>query len=237
MVQLLSKIELHTRPHRLGPEYRMVMDYVKLLLDEFDDENSRLSIFIEPRIGASYPDLVAVYWNSRIACGWSDLRKQITSNDLRIVHYLWTTGEMPDNLFKDRFSDYDKSLVRLVDAGVFKKSSCGFEIDRASNFAVQRIVAIEGKINGWQEGLNQALLNTCFASESYLLLAKWPKCQQELKATALRLGIGLIEPEMPLEYSHVIPQTMPVPGSQASWMFNEWCWHYFSEGPVYDADY
>lgn len=219
---------LSCRPRRLGPEYTMIMDYAELLIEEPMAEQKELTIFIEPKIGTSYPDLVAVYWTPQRAANWNQNRKKLTAEDLKVLHCIWSAGIAPSKSLQDRFNNFFKSVNKLVDAGILLDIDGQISIDRESIFAIDNIIAIEGKIHSWQEGLSQALQNTWFASESYLLLNKWPRTDSLLMSQAELMGVGLLEPDMPFEYARVAPIHQSLPGSHASWLFNEWCWQYFS---------
>ncbi len=88
-----------------------------------------------------------------------------------------------------------------------------------SCFAVQRIIAIEAKIDNWRRALRQAAMNLWFASSSFVLLPPSRKTD-EVESHAEQLGVKI--------WTH--GSTFSVTGSNvgprsyASWLFNEWAW-------------
>src|SRR5581483_8234047 len=85
------------------------------------------------------------------------------------------------------------------------------------------------------EGLRQAFQNTWFASESYLLLPRVPRCS-DLKKEAARFGVGVAEQNKPLYRSGVRPRRQHIPLSYASWLFNEWAWRVGNLDPAPGED-
>ena len=90
-------------------------------------------------------------------------------------------------------------------------------------FAVQRLIAIEAKIDDWKTGLQQAVRNTWFASESYLLLERVVN-REPLLSEALQFGVGVVCRDQPLDSAEARARHEQIPSSYASWLFNEWCW-------------
>ena len=88
-------------------------------------------------------------------------------------------------------------------------------------FAVRRIISIEAKMNEFSAALEQAYLNTWFASHSYVLLPKVPKKESLINA-AKTLGIGIWAKD--IELVEAPSQQEILPRSYASWLFNEWAW-------------
>lgn len=89
------------------------------------------------------------------------------------------------------------------------------------SFAASKIIAVEAKIGKWAEVLNQALLNTWFASKSYVLVPRLPSGQQ--LAEAKRLGIGVCSMD-DQGVKEVASESARLPRSYASWVLNDWAW-------------
>lgn len=207
-----------------GPELNLVNEYLATHLPP-PPAGQMLTVFLEPQIESGFPDLVAVYWSERIACGWDARRARLTAADIRVAHFLATDGrgdlETLDHYFRSQVS---ATLDRLHAADMIRRHRSGW-LTRSlrSIFAVRRLIAIEAKVTNPFEGLHQALQNTWFASESYLLLPKLPKkaCFSEVAA---RFGVGVAERGLPLHRCGVRPRRQQIPLSYASWLFNEWAW-------------
>jgi hypothetical protein len=90
------------------------------------------------------------------------------------------------------------------------------------SFAVRRIIAVEAKVAEWAAALDQASLNTWFASESYVLVPHVPRGER-LLAAAKSLGVGVWARNSKAKYA-VSTSSANLPRSYASWLFNEWVW-------------
>jgi hypothetical protein len=79
------------RRQRGGPE--------RALIDWFLGNDSvrvpsgcRLTIFQEPRLESGFADLVIVFWRERQTWEWNPARAKLTSEDIRLLHYLHHNG-------------------------------------------------------------------------------------------------------------------------------------------------
>jgi hypothetical protein len=211
------------RPTR-GPEYELVEAYVQSKLPPPPQGQTR-TVFVEPRISSGFPDIVVVYWHVATAQRWSGSRTKLTPLDLRVVHYLATTGPADISQLQTVFSHGIRTaLTRLHAAALIRRTAQvwrALTLDRI--FAVRRLIAIEAKLDQWQRGLSQALQNTWYASESYLLLARLPR-RPCFAQEASRLGIGVVTHDQPLEHAESAARREQLPKSYASWLFNDWAW-------------
>jgi hypothetical protein len=139
------------------------------------------------------------------------------------MHYVFQRRRAAHFELEDQFgSRFARSSIgRLHDAGLVRAAGsawfpCAFE--RA--FAATKIIAVEAKIGKWTDVLNQARLNTWFASKSYVLV---PRVSERQVLEAQRLGIGVLSPEQNgiREWS---ASTAPLPRSYASWVVNDLAW-------------
>ena len=158
-----------------GPELDLVNEYLSEHLPT-PPRGQMLTVFLEPEIESGFPDLVAVYWSERVASAWDMRRAQLTVNDIRVAHFLATAGRGDAETLKHFFSSrVSATLDRLHAAKMIRRIRGGWlTLSLSSIFAVRRLIAIEAKVTNPREGLQQAILNTWFASESYLLLPKLP---------------------------------------------------------------
>jgi hypothetical protein len=195
------------------------------------------TVFLEPEIESGFPDVVAVYWNVAAASCWLECRTELTMIDVRVVHFLAMTGRTPPGTLHTFFGrSVSGSLDRLHAAGMIRRVS-GDWLSRSIDdiFAVRRLIAIEAKVTAWRCGLDQAFLNTWFASESYLLLPHLPQ-SEDLRKEADRYGVGVTVPDRPLAGSGVLPRRQRIPLSYASWLFNEWAWRAWRGHRPVEAD-
>lgn len=220
----LESAGFSTRRPTRGPEYELVEMYLHSKLPPAPRGQAR-TIFVEPRISSGFPDIVVVYWHIATARNWSASRAGLTPTDLRVLHYLASVGAAEVSQLCAVFSRAAlASLARLHSAALIWHTAERWRARTMERiFAVRRLVAIEAKVGEWRRGLSQALQNTWFASESYLLLARLPK-RDCLAREACRLGIGLVTHDQGLDQAETVARRERLPKSYVSWLFNDWAW-------------
>lgn len=220
MFQRLGAIR---RPQRPGPEAELV-DWFVAEKPFRAPRGCRATIFREPRLSSGYPDFVLVFWSERTSETWSEARLQLTDADVRMMQYLVQHG---DSTLEELHSVFDtkveQRVERLAAAGMLRRYAGAWRPRSLTKcFAVRQIVAFEAKIRDWAVALDQAFLNTWFASDSYVLLPHLPRTQKILQE-ASKLGIGIwTRKEGPQLEPHSGSSNLPI--SYASWLFNEWVW-------------
>jgi len=209
------------RSLRLGPEGELLERF--LSAPPFDvPAGCEAVVFREPRLPSGFPDLVIVIWDSNKTVRWLPARQALTREDVRVAHYLYHNGPCPDAQLKAVFTcSVVKNIERLDAAGVLRADGSRWQTrSMAKVFAARQIIAVEAKISEWKIGLEQAVLNTWFASESYMLVPDVPR-RSSLLERAKALGIGVwAKDHAPLKPE----RAKPLPRSYASWLFNEWAW-------------
>jgi len=215
---------LSFRKPTAGPEYNLVEEYVESQLPTAPRGQER-TVFLEPEIDSGFPDAVAVYWHVETAKCWSVARAKLTKVDVRVAHFLAMAGASSLDALRPLFN---KSLLRSLDrlrcADVIRGTSKTWRLRSLLDvFAVRRLVAIEAKIDQWRNGLLQAVQNTWFASESFLLVPR-VSAGSDLPEAACRLGVGVRTRDQKLDESECPARRDRIPKSYASWLFNEWAW-------------
>jgi hypothetical protein len=188
-----------------------------------------VSVFCEPRLDTGYPDVVLVHWDREVADAWPVCRAELTSDDVRFLHFLNGARSVSRDEFRCRSSlrRSDRTIERLAAAGVVNVSRRSIHVRPLREiFAVRRLIALEAKISDWRRGLQQAFVNTWFASESFLLLARMPKGRLLLEDAA-RIGVGVVSADQDLSTPLLRSRRDRLPQSYASWLFNEWAWRGF----------
>jgi hypothetical protein len=209
------------RSRRLGPEWELLERFLTAPL--FDvPAGCEAVVFREPRLASGFPDLVIVIWDKKKTSQWHPARGALTREDVRVAHYMCHKGPCTDEQLMAIFTgSVCKCIERLEAAGVLKTDGSRWQLRPLANvFAARQIIAVEAKISEWKVGLEQAVLNTWFASASYMLVPNVPS-RSSLLERAKALGIGIwTEDHAPLK-----PQrAQRLPRSYASWLFNEWAW-------------
>lgn len=205
-----------------GPEMDLVNSFVSAMpLVRAPD--SRVTVLRELGLESGFPDLVIVVWRAARTAEWGEPRLALVPDDLRLMQYVYQRrraahSELEQN-FGARFARC--SIERLYGAGLVRPAGrawfpCAFE--RA--FAATKIIAVEAKIGKWGEVLDQARLNTWFASKSYVLV---PRVSEDQVREAQRFGIGVLSAEQDVirEWDAA---TAPLPRSYASWVVNDLAW-------------
>ena len=211
------------RKRRPGPEHELVDQFIRGAPFPVP-RGCRVTLFREPRLESGFPDLVIVLWSEAVARRWAPCRAALTTADIRLMQLLVTEGPLREQEILSVFSrDVSQSLERLCDAQMIHKSRGAWaHRSLASSFAARQIIAVEAKISEWSGALEQAFLNTWFASASYVLVPHAPRGSM-LLANARQRGVGVWTASE--ELLRVRPSKDPtLPRSYASWLFNEWAW-------------
>lgn len=228
----VSILDEHSRISGLGASFRRQTGGPECeLVDWFLGQNPipaprgcRTTMFREPRLESGFPDLVAVIWHQKTANNWCEARAELTAADIRVLHYLAHHGPCTQEELSAIFVERLPSrLERLLDAETVRRTSSRWYARPLSQiFAVRRLVAVEAKLSQWTAVLEQAQLNTWFASESYVLIPKLPRAESFSDSARLH-GIGIWTQEHGEVHSasHLGER---LPRSYASWLFNEWVW-------------
>ena len=209
------------RSPKLGPEWDLVERF--LIAPPFDvPAGCEAVVFREPRLASGFPDLVLVIWDKKKTAHWRPARGALTREDVRVAHYVYHKGRCTDEHLIAIFTNsVARSVDRLDAAGVLKNDGSRWHLPPLTDvFAARQIIAVEAKISEWKVGLDQAVLNTWFASASYMLVPNVSSRSSLLKR-AKALGIGIwMEDRAPVKPE----RAQRLPRSYASWLFNEWAW-------------
>jgi hypothetical protein len=183
----------------------------------------RATVFREPRLESGFPDLVIVVWREEVTLDWCPERENLRVQDFRLMHFLHHTRHARQDKLMECFGRRVTSSIERLHAAEmirpvgFSWAPCALH----RSFAASKIIAVEAKVGKWTDVLNQALLNTWFASKSYVLVPNLPS-QLQL-AAAQRFGIGVCSLD-DSEVREVASESMRLPRSYASWVLNEWAW-------------
>lgn len=220
-----SKLTASFRRRRPGPEAELV-DWFLDVWPVKVPRGCRITVFREPRLESGFPDLVLVVWNVQAARRWNPLRASLTHQHIRLMQFILGAGSVSHRCLTETFSKKVlKYLSRLEEAEMVRKAGESWEaLDLSKSFATRNIVAIEAKMSEWTVALDQAFLNTWFASTSYVLVPHMPKRSRILQSAVSR-GVG-VWAQADTGKPQAIPNTGRLPVSYASWQFNEWaCQH------------
>ena len=181
----------------------------------------RITVFKELKLNGTYPDIVLVAWRPSVTCTWNSERKNVKAHDLRLLHHLVARGRQPESDMLRLFgAGYKARVERLQRADLILQVRDGWRAKPLSLiFATVAIVAIEAKMSAWSTAVQQAFLNTCFASDSYVLVPG-SHTKGKLASVASAHGIGVLTADSSLSFR----RSRMLPRSYASWQLNEWAW-------------
>lgn len=210
----------HCRP---GPELDMLMAFLGEMTLAVPRGTS-VKVFHQPRIENSFPDVVLVLWRPSLTRQWPEARRQLTRFDLRVLHYLATTGPTHVSAIHALFgSKCTTALSRLEAANTVSITPHTVRSKSLSQiYAVQRIVSIEAKISDWKSAISQAVLNTWFTDDSWVLMPDRIAARVSHKVALYQSVRCVPAADTTHDFSKLPQNSIPV--SYASWLLNEWAW-------------
>lgn len=226
-------------PHRAAPAFRTRVDGPEgRLVDAFVawcaarigaivPRGCQIALLREPRLPSGFPDLVFVVWHERTAAKWRAERACLTAGDFQLLQYLQEVGgAQTDDLATWGDARVHVRLDRLHGAGLLWRRGRQWR-PRAltESFAARSIIAVEAKVSQWAAALNQAAVNTWFASQSFVLLPHVPAGSGVLtRAAAQGVGVWVANGPTSAAAPHRLADAPrhALPRSYASWLVNEW---------------
>lgn len=209
-----------------GQEFEMVAAYIECLVSKYSkNKYKKAAIFIEPQIDTGYPDIVIVEYSSLPSLQWKKIRSSLNSIDLKLLYYIQTNHGCRISDISDMLgfpSDIvEKSLMHLRDSGLIYLSKKYARNTRLRSYCrVNKVIAIEAKIDKWKEAIRQANNNIWFATESYVLLNK-EACSPNTLNLCKEYGLGIILVNKKI-HTQLVAKKRAFPVSYASLQFNEW---------------
>jgi hypothetical protein len=210
-----------------GPEFELVQLFVRHLNEDQGQVNTRaIAVFYEPHVGGCFPDLVVAEYDSEVFQNWSNARSVINTTDVRILNHLHRVGQAAIGEI-DRYLGYsrrslERSLEHLEGANLAVETDNGWApLPLEEVFGIQRLVAIEAKVEDWRRAFRQADSHRHFASECFVLLPprRNPGRLFDMEKHA-HIGILFCDDHKLEEVRQ--SQRTKLPVSHVSWMFNEW---------------
>ena len=224
----MPQIGYISRTSTLGKEFDMVNKYIEFLIKKYSKcKSKKAAIFIEPQIDTGYPDIVIVEFYSVPDLSWDKTRNGLTTTDFKILFYIQKQKKSSTKQISDILGFptdvVRKSLLRLFNCGLIYLSD---DKNNASNVdfrrycRINKIIAIEAKIDKWNEAIRQANNNIWFSTESYILLNK-DSCSSTIIDTCSSDGLGIILVNGKIQTTLASTKRC-IPVSYASILFNEW---------------
>ena len=192
-----KKIGLKNRTITEGKEIELVREYIDYRTNNFKpNSDNKMAVFLEPKIGDSYPDVVFVEYNPHNYEDWNDCRNSLELKDLKILYHIYSKrGINIENIVSQlgvSWKTTGTSIELLYDSGLITRKDGMWCVVDENKLVTNRIQAVEAKIGKWEEVLQQSIINKAFASESCALLCMKNQPQKEVVSRFGACGVGLL---------------------------------------------
>lgn len=192
-----SALGILSRPITEGKEFDMVKEFIKFREGQFHATSTKeLLIFLETKINNSYPDIIFAEYNPEKYEDWNRARNRLTTKDLKIFHFIYKNENVTSPLLIKELAIQYKTLQRsieaLMDAHLVERKDGYWNIPNKNKiFGVSKLEAVEAKIGKWNEVVQQAIINTTFASESFVLSKRQREPDDFVIQQTHNFGIGI----------------------------------------------
>lgn len=187
----------------------------------------KATIFREPQVKSAFPDLIIAWWKAGKATKRSKSLTELSHDELRLLHFFATQSgksvaveEMNVLNIRRRATSLrllsERGFIRSTRMGLWRLAS---KLD--DMFAVKKIVTVEAKMHANERLFEQAIGNTWFSCESYVVLPRAPSVSMIERAK--HLGLGVITQEdgrllKPLRAGGRSSRQK----SYGAWLINQW---------------
>jgi predicted transcriptional regulator len=228
----LPEIGYVARTTTKGDEFDMVSQYIEYTVKKYEPlKKKKAAIFIEPQIDTGYPDIVIVEYLDPFDGLWDGNRNKLSAIDLKILFQIQTQRNVSINNLSEMLgfssAEIKRSIHRLSKCGLIYLSKTQEHVRNVrlhSYCHINKIIAIEAKIDKWSEAIRQAAKNIWFSTESFILMNK-DNCNDVIIQKCKEQGVGIIlvngKVKKILDSEH---RKFPV--SYTSIQFNEWIQRY-----------
>lgn len=230
--QSIPQIGYVARTCTQGEEFDMVNFYIEAIVQKYSKfKKKRAAIFIEPQIDTGYPDIVIAEYYTSTLPEVNAARKRLSAIDLKILYYIHCKKHLTLEELSVKLAytpdEIRKTVHRLASAKLLYLSKNGISVRNRSLLKycpIKRIIAIEAKLDKWNEAIIQAEHNIWFSTDSYILLNK-EKCSRTILERCKEKGIGVILVNGNIR-TVLKSAAREFPVSYASLQFNEWLCRY-----------
>lgn len=208
----------------IGPEKKLVDSFLSAYLSRLHSNVLKTIVFLEPHIDSGYPDIVVVRYKNASRCLWRESHLSLTNIHFKVLFEVGRRKTISisrlsqqTGLELGRLNRIIRELVECRLVVISKRSVQRIALD--DYFCVKEIVCFEAKIAKWQEAISQALLNTRFATESYILMDCNESSEEMVnRCKALGVGIYLMNGRI---HKDLVAHKQNQPVTYASYLINE----------------
>jgi len=228
----LARSVIFSRSRRTipGPEANLVTEFLNSYRLKVPRQCSAI-IFVEPRIGHCFPDLVVAVVHLPTLRRWPKERSRLSIQDIRLAQLLHSLGRTTTERLRHLYGrPIIHTLTRLEESGIARCKGDFWRLSPVSEvFAVRRLLAFEAKTSPSRHALSQARGNLWFASSSSLLVRSEPRSSAVMREAA-ECGVGIVISKGARVVQRAAVSNARQPASLGSWLFNEWSSHVFGRG-------
>ncbi len=207
-------------------EFELVHGFIDRYIASLKHGKQKVAIFLEPMIDTGYPDIVIVRYRPTDSIIWQPNNSKLSSKHYKVLSAVDQQGRVSITHLASLLGYREKELIsilnRLNREGLVSKEE---EVIRrkkyADYFCIRSIITIEAKVNKWTEAIDQALFNTRFSTESYVLMGT-DRCSETMREKCDSLGVGILlsannktKRYLPAEKHYKLNSYIP-------YLFNEW---------------
>lgn len=193
--QSIPEIGLLSRNTPHGPEKSLVDRFLSIYLKKLHSDSLKNLVFIEPHVNNAYPDIVLVRYSNANKCLWNENHLNLTDSHFKVLFEINRRNTISVHRLSKQIGIEQSIIKRIIDELaicnlVITNKQSVLRIPPSSFFCIKKIICFEAKIAKWSEAISQALLNTRFATESYILM-DCKESTQEMVSRCRELGIGI----------------------------------------------
>ena len=193
----IPSIRYTARRTTLGTEYAFVQEFLKRVIEYINCKSTfKTAIFIEPQLDSGYPDIVIIQYSLTTTQSLYTERTILTNTHLKVLCEVDKQKRISITRLSSILGFDLVALTGIVgeleEAGLVRCRARS--VERApykDYFCIKKIIAIEAKIDKWSIAIEQAVHNTRFADESYVLM-KRDKCNTFTEKRCNDLGVGVL---------------------------------------------
>ena len=221
------EIGIKNRTITEGREIELVREYVDYRKEQFKaSDDNKMAIFIEPKVGNAYPDIVFVEYNPENYQTWNQNRNILEKKDLKILYHIYSVNGIDLGGIVSQlgvtWKEAGLSIEKLYDSELVIRENGRWVLSNVNNILTNNLQAVEAKIDKWDEVLQQSIINKNFASECYALMDSKSRPKREILSKFGRFGVGLCLKEGNTFEMLKRAKSTNIPLSFNSIMFNEW---------------
>jgi len=207
-------------------EYELVRGFVDRYISSLKPGRYKIAIFFEPMVDSGYPDIVIIKYSTDADIVWQPHGGKLTNRHYKVLSAVDQKGRIGvtdlASLLGYEEKDLRTILNRLSKEGlVIKHGEVIHRRKYADYYSIHSIITVEAKVNKWAEAIDQALINTRFSTESYVLMDT-DRCSDAMRERCESLGIGIFLSANNRTKRYLQAEKRRKTSSYIPYLFNEW---------------